>query len=71
MVGQPAEQLALVAAGLADATWTLSPKHEWDVAAGQAVVTTPLNQARLTLNGNPSTGDTLNILPNAQGKAKS
>ena len=27
-----------VAAGLADATWTLSPKHEWDVAAGVALV---------------------------------
>jgi myo-inositol-1(or 4)-monophosphatase len=29
----------LVAAGRADATWTLSPKHEWDVAAGVALVT--------------------------------
>ncbi|HSR45607.1 MAG TPA: inositol monophosphatase family protein, partial [Acidimicrobiia bacterium] len=28
----------LVAAGLADATWTLVPKHEWDVAAGAALV---------------------------------
>jgi myo-inositol-1(or 4)-monophosphatase len=27
-----------VAAGLADATWTLTPKHEWDVAAGAALV---------------------------------
>lgn len=31
-------KLALVAAGLADATWTLVPKHEWDVAAGTALV---------------------------------
>ena len=30
--------LALVSAGLADATWTLSPKHVWDVAAGVALV---------------------------------
>lgn len=36
--GSVAYKLALVAAGLADATWTLSPKHEWDVAAGVALV---------------------------------
>ncbi len=27
-----AYNLGLVAAGRADATWTLTPKHEWDVA---------------------------------------
>ncbi len=37
-VGSVAYKLALVAAGLTDATWTLSPKHEWDVAAGAALV---------------------------------
>lgn len=37
--GSVAYKLSLVAAGLADATWTLSPKHEWDVAAGVALVT--------------------------------
>lgn len=37
-VGSVAYKLALVAAGLSDATWTLSPKHEWDVAAGAALV---------------------------------
>lgn len=37
-VGSVAYKLALVAAGLADATWTLVPKHEWDVAAGTALV---------------------------------
>lgn len=36
--GSIAYKLALVAAGRADATWTLVPKHEWDVAAGAAVV---------------------------------
>lgn len=36
--GSVAYKLALVAAGLADATWTLCPKHEWDVAAGVALV---------------------------------
>jgi myo-inositol-1(or 4)-monophosphatase len=38
-VGSVAYKMALVAAGLADATWTLSPKNEWDVAAGTALVT--------------------------------
>jgi len=37
-VGSVAYKLGLVAAGLADATWTLVPKHEWDVAAGAALV---------------------------------
>jgi myo-inositol-1(or 4)-monophosphatase len=36
--GSVAYKLALVSAGLADATWTLSPKREWDVAAGVALV---------------------------------
>lgn len=36
--GSVAWKLGLVAAGLADATWTLTPKHEWDVAAGTALV---------------------------------
>jgi len=36
--GSVAYKLALVAAGFADATWTLHPKHEWDVAAGAALV---------------------------------
>jgi len=37
--GSVAYKLALVAAGRADATWTLVPKHEWDIAAGAALVT--------------------------------
>jgi myo-inositol-1(or 4)-monophosphatase len=36
--GSVAYKLAQVAAGLADGTWTLVPKHEWDVAAGAALV---------------------------------
>ena len=36
--GSVAYKLALVAAGLADATFTLSPKHEWDIAGGVALV---------------------------------
>jgi myo-inositol-1(or 4)-monophosphatase len=37
-MGSVAYKLALVAAGKADATWTLSPKNEWDIAAGVALV---------------------------------
>jgi myo-inositol-1(or 4)-monophosphatase len=37
-MGSVAYKLARVACGLADATWTLVPKHEWDVAAGVALI---------------------------------
>ena len=37
-MGSVAYKLGLVSAGLVDATWTLTPKHEWDVAAGVALV---------------------------------
>ncbi len=37
-MGSVAYKLARVSAGLADATWTLVPKNEWDVAAGAALV---------------------------------
>lgn len=37
-MGSIAYKLALVAAGRADATFTLTPKNEWDVAAGVALV---------------------------------
>lgn len=37
-MGSVAYKLALVSAGLADLTFTLVPKHEWDVAAGVALV---------------------------------
>jgi len=36
--GSVAYKLALVAVGVADMTWTLVPKSEWDVAAGAALV---------------------------------
>jgi myo-inositol-1(or 4)-monophosphatase len=55
-MGSVACKLALVAAGLADATFTLTPKHEWDVAAGVALVTsaggfvTTLEKTGLTAN---------------------
>ena len=37
-MGSVAYKLARVGAGLAEATWTLVPKNEWDIAAGVAIV---------------------------------
>ncbi|HEX4954124.1 MAG TPA: 3'(2'),5'-bisphosphate nucleotidase CysQ [Thermoanaerobaculia bacterium] len=37
-LGSVAFKLALVAAGKVDATWTLVPKNDWDIAAGVALV---------------------------------
>jgi myo-inositol-1(or 4)-monophosphatase len=37
-MGSVAYKLGLVAAGLADVTFTLTPKNEWDVTAGAALV---------------------------------
>jgi myo-inositol-1(or 4)-monophosphatase len=49
-MGSVAYKMALVAAGRADATWTLAPKHEWDVAAGVALVLAAGGHVR-TLDG--------------------
>lgn len=51
-MGSVAYKLALVAAGLADATFTLVPKHEWDVAGGAALVESAGGVVR-TLTGEP------------------
>src|SRR6266700_3681013 len=37
-MGSVAYKLALVSVGLADVTFTLTPKNEWDVVAGAALV---------------------------------
>jgi myo-inositol-1(or 4)-monophosphatase len=39
IIGSIAYKLALVAAGLADATFSLGPKSEWDIAAGVLLIT--------------------------------
>src|SRR5438876_4016842 len=49
-MGSVAYKLALVSAGLADATFTLTPKNEWNVAAGTALVESAARVAR-TLTG--------------------
>ncbi|MCB9831709.1 MAG: 3'(2'),5'-bisphosphate nucleotidase CysQ [Planctomycetes bacterium] len=45
--GSVAYKLGVVAAGLFEATWTLVPKNEWDVAAGAALVTAAGGQVLL------------------------
>lgn len=49
-MGSIAYKLARVACGLADATWTLTPKNEWDVAGGVALVVASGGWAK-TLDG--------------------
>ena len=51
-MGSVAYKLALVSAGLADITFTLTPKNEWDVAAGAALVSSAKGFLA-TLNGSP------------------
>lgn len=38
LTGSVAFKLALIAAGRADGTFSLTPKHEWDICAGAALV---------------------------------
>jgi myo-inositol-1(or 4)-monophosphatase len=51
-MGSVAYKMARLAAGLTDATWTLSPKHEWDVAGGAALVLAGRGEVR-TLGWEP------------------
>lgn len=55
-MGSVAYKLALVSAGLADVTFTLTPKHEWDVVAGAALMQ--------SAGGFVSTLDKSNLLAN-------
>jgi myo-inositol-1(or 4)-monophosphatase len=52
-MGSVAYKMGLVAAGEADATWTLVPKHEWDVAAGVALVKAAGGESRTLQWGVP------------------
>jgi fructose-1,6-bisphosphatase/inositol monophosphatase family enzyme len=61
--GSVAYKLALVSAGLADATWTLSPKHEWDIAAGVALVTSAGGTVACIRDGTPSVQPTEDAPP--------
>ncbi len=62
-VGSVAYKLARVAAGLADATWTLSPKNEWDVAAGVALVEAAGGYVQFLPNSQPRFNKKDTLLP--------
>ena len=53
-MGSVALKMGLVAAGMVDATWTLVPKHEWDVAAGTALVNASGGRVFIPEHGEPS-----------------
>ena len=61
--GSVAYKLARVAAGLADATWTLTPKNEWDVAAGVALVEAAGGFVQFLAAGRPSFNNRSTLLP--------
>jgi myo-inositol-1(or 4)-monophosphatase len=60
-MGSVAYKLALVASGKADATWTLVPKNEWDVAAGVALLLAARGHVR-TSDGLPPSFNNRNTL---------
>lgn len=62
-MGSVAYKLARVAAGLADATWTLSPKNEWDVAAGVALVEAAGGYVQFLPNSQPRFNKKDTVLP--------
>ncbi len=62
-MGSVAYKLGLVAAGLADATWTLTPKNEWDVAAGVALVEAAGGFVQNLVNSPPTFNNESTLLP--------
>ena len=62
--GSVAYKLALVAAGRADATWTVVPKSEWDVAAGCALVRAAGGVVTLADGGEPRFNKPQPVFPN-------
>lgn len=62
-MGSVAYKLARVAVGLADATWTLSPKNEWDIAAGIALVEAAGGYVQFLPNSQPTFNNKSTLLP--------
>ena len=62
-MGSVAYKLARVACGLADATWTLVPKNEWDVAAGVALVNASGGRVVSIDGSEPRFNQTSSLLP--------
>jgi myo-inositol-1(or 4)-monophosphatase len=69
--GSVAYKLGLVAAGLADATWTLVGKSEWDVGGGTALVRAAGGVASLADGADPAFNQPSPVYPNylAAGQA--
>jgi myo-inositol-1(or 4)-monophosphatase len=62
--GSVAYKMALVAAGVAEATWTLVPKSEWDVAAGTALVRAAGGRVALADGSQPRFNREKPVFPN-------
>lgn len=62
--GSVAYKMALVAAGRADATFTLVPKSEWDVAAGTALVRAAGGRVTLADGSEPRFNQARPLFPN-------
>jgi len=62
--GSVAYKLALVAAGRADATWTLVGKSEWDVVAGTALVRAAGGWVTLADGADPAFNQVNPVYPN-------
>jgi len=62
-MGSVAYKLGRVAAGLDDATWTLVPKNEWDIAAGVALLNAAGGRAFIPGQGAPSFNNETTLLP--------
>ncbi len=62
-MGSVAYKLALTAAGRLDATWTLVPKNEWDLAAGVALLESAGGWAVLKDGSTPTWNDEDPLVP--------
>lgn len=62
--GSVAYKMGLVAAGLADATWTLVGKSEWDVAGGTALVRAAGGVVTLADGAEPAFNQRKPVFPN-------
>ena len=62
--GSVAYKMALVAGGRVDATWTLVPKSEWDVAAGVALVRAAGGRVTLADGSEPVFNQPRPVFPN-------
>ncbi len=62
-MGSVAYKMALIASGLADATWTLTPKNEWDIAAGVALVEAAGGVVQFLPDSKPAFNNKSTLLP--------